>query len=40
MAFAGHVAVALALDKRGEVAAGPTAILTGIPHHAPRRSDG
>lgn len=31
MGFGGHIAVALTLDDRGEVAAGPAAVLTGVP---------
>ena len=32
MAFAGHIAVAVVLDERGEVIGSPRATLTGIPH--------
>jgi ribonuclease J len=35
MAFAGHVAVAIALDERGEVQGSPKATLTGIPLETP-----
>ncbi len=35
MAFAGHIAVAIALDERGEVVGSPKATLTGIPIETP-----
>lgn len=35
MAFAGHIAVALALDERGEIVGSPKATLTGIPIETP-----
>ncbi len=36
MAYSGHIAVALAIDQRGEVKADPVATLTGIPQFTPR----
>lgn len=35
MSFAGHVVVALAKDRSGDVVAGPAAVLTGVPVSAP-----
>jgi ribonuclease J len=35
MSFGGHIAVALAIDDRGELQGGPEAVLTGVPVYTP-----
>ncbi len=35
MSFGGHVAIALCIDRNGDVVGGPEAVLTGIPESAP-----